>query len=385
MQRILYIGIALLSLTFPGWAQSGAWYRTQLLQQLGEANQLSLTSPKTDTAEIVGSCKGYPIVAEWQSGIVCHLGIQLFDYQVKEATEKRLCNFAERYLLEELVCESKEEMERKRFDEGVTIRGSLDSLIRGNELLFSINNPIVGKYELRWENDQGHEIYAITFPANWGLISGEHKIEQENGIKNDLMKYPINSKIPRQPKLSRMEKTTTKGVWVYKRGHYMIPEIVSSLYYREEPGEEESTFTLLHEPEHAAESLINLLSVAALAQNYTVEVTQQKYGFKQEIYSLNLGRMISFFLDQGCMPYIGIEESDEEQIVATLVMVNRDWGYNHILQITMQKAQIGKENGKIKATLNAYTPTHNLDTLYYDDQVKEKSTAPKIKVKVKKE
>lgn len=381
MQRILYIGIALLGLAFTAEAQSSAWYRTQLLQRLGEANHLTLTPPPADTSLVVGSCKGCPITAEWQSGFVSHLGIKLFDSKMKQAINKPLCDFAERYLLEELSAESPEEWERKRFDDRVTQSGSPYSIIGHQELIFGINTPESGKYELCWESGKGERLYTLTLPANWELISGEHKIEMENNLRQCLMKHPIDEELPRTPKASRLEKTTTKGIVVYKRGHYMIPQMTSALYYREESQGEEIGYALLEEPKYAAESLINLLSVPALAQNYTVQITQQKYGFTSESYTLNLGRLVSFCLDNGCHPYVGIEESNEHEIVAALLMVNPDWGYNHILKVTMKKSEIGRKDGALKATINAYTPTHNLETLYDDENIKKNSKAPKFTIK----
>lgn len=379
MRRILYIGIALLGLSLTAEAQSSAWYRTQLLRQLGEGNQLILNQPKRDTALIVGRCKGYPVVAEWQSGIVSHLGVKLFEPELKQLAGKELCDFVERYLLEELSTESPEELERKRFDNGVSQSGSLEAVIGKKELLFSINSPQTGQYELCWDTPEGGRLFTIMLPANWELISGQNKIEQENNLRNDLAKHPIDVKLPRVPKLSRLEKTTAKGIWILKRGHYMIPAMASALYYRE--ADSESGFELLIDREHTAESLINLLSVSALAKEYNVEITQQKYGFKKETYTINLGRLVSYCLDCGCEPYIGIEQSDEREVVATLLMVNRRWGYNHILQVFIQRNQIGKPGEVIKAKLNAFTPTHNLETLYYDEQVKKHSTAPKFTIK----
>ena len=125
--------------------------------------------------------------------------------------------------------------------------------------------------------------------------------------------------------------------------------------------------------------------MAALAKEYTAEVSQQKYGFQQEVYRVNLGKLINLFMSNGCEPYVGIEQSDEKQIVATLVMVNKEWGYNHILKVTADRNQIATEGGKLSITINAYTPTHNLARLYDDDNIKKNSKAPKFTIKAKTE
>lgn len=380
MLRIIYIGMLLLCLPFAGMAQQGAWYRTQLLGQLGEAAQLSLTPSAKDTTLMVGNYKGYPVVAEWQSGVVHHLGIRLFAPEIKAVTNKTLCDFAERYLLEELTCESPEDLERKRFDEGVRHTGNLQSIVNRNDLLFSINNPERGLYELVWDSTSGERLFTLTLPANWSLISGRHKIELEDGLKSEMNQFVPPSKEEAAPKASKMEKTTTKGIWVYKRGFYMIPQMASARYYREITDGEETQYELLIDKKFAAETLINLLSSATAGKSYAVEVTQQKYGFKQENYTVNLARMVGFFLSNGCRPYVGIEQSNEGRVVATLLMVNEDWGYNHILQVTLERNQIGLPNSRIKATLNAYTPTHNLETLYDDERQMKKKSTTKIKL-----
>lgn len=383
MLRIINIGMLLLCLPTMGWAQQSAWYSTRLLSELGEAAQLSLTPPAGDTTLMVGHHKGMPVVAEWRSGVVHHLGIRLFAPEIKAVTNKTLCDFAERYLLEELVCETPEELERKRFDDGVRHSGELQQIINRTDLLFSINSPEEGLYELVWDATSGERLFTLTLPTNWSLISGRHKIELEDGLRGEMNQFTLPTQEEAAPKASKLEKTTTKGIVVYKRGFYMIPQMVSARYYREVTGEEGTEYELLIDKKHTSETLINLLSTASAGKNYAVEITQQKYGFKQESYTVNLARMVGVFLQSGCRPYVGIEQSDERQVVATLLMVNKEWGYNHILQVTLERNQIGLPNGRMKATLNAYAPTHNLETLYDDERQQQKKSTTKIKLNTK--
>ncbi len=383
MLRYIYIGILTLCLPLAGWAQLGTWYSTRLLSQLGEAAQLSLTAPQVDTSYVVGYYKNYPIVAEWQSGIVTHLGIKLFEPELKQSTNKPLCDFVERYTLEELTCEDKDELKLKHFEDGVSKDGNLNAIFNRDGVLLRFNTPTTGHYELCWEDNEGNRLYGINLPANWSLISGEDKTELESNLHRRIREYTVTEKKPKAPKASRLEKTNTRDVYVYKRGHYIIPQMASALYFLKEGEEENPEYNLIINSKYAAESLNNILSSPAVAKSYTVEITQKMYGFRETVYTLNMGQLLGYCMNEGCRPYIGIEQIDEMQIVATLLLVNPEWGYNHIMQITMNRKQIGLPNGKMKATINAYTPTHNLEALYDDERQMRKPTGrtPQILIK----
>lgn len=375
-RRIVLLGMLLPGPIFTGRAQEGYLCRSARLAELADAVHPAVVFTECDTCYTAGSCRELPVTAEMRNGVITHLGIRLFDSAFKKAAGKELCDFAERYLLEQLVA-TEEERAILSAEDGVQIEGDLrQTVAAGGEARFAIDQTLGESYWLTWRlHDE--ELFSIRFPACWELVSGENKIELENGFKRKLIDFRDPTPLPAVDE-ARLEKTTTRDVLVFKRGFYMIPQMESALYYRMGSNGPE----LLRERGHAAETLVNLLSVPALGAGCTVELTQQLYGFRSETYDAPLDRLIGFCLASGCRPYVGIEESDEERIVATLLMVNAEWGYNHIFRIVLDREQLDRETPRLQAALNVYAPTHNLENLYDDERQTRPhgKEAPKIKI-----
>ena len=127
------------------------------------------------------------------------------------------------------------------------------------------------------------------------------------------------------------------------------------------------SLTLICDVSHPIESLRNLLSTSSIQNNYTITIKINKYGFKQEVLSIPLSQLIDFCLQEGCTPYIGIEKVEDETITAVLIMVQPNYGYNHIFKIEFNSETLKDKTGIIHGVVNVYTPTHNISNLYGED------------------
>lgn len=127
------------------------------------------------------------------------------------------------------------------------------------------------------------------------------------------------------------------------------------------------SLTLICDVSHPIESLRNLLSTSSIQNDYTITIKVNKYGFKQEVFSLPLSQLIDFCLQEGCTPYIGIEKVENETITAVLIMVQPNYGYNHIFKIEFNSETLKDKTGIIHGVVNVYTPTHNISNLYGED------------------
>lgn len=407
--RAIGIGCLLLGSTFTGRAQEGIPCGSSRLSEIAAVVRPEIRHLDCDTCYTAGPYKGYPIAVEQRRGQVTHLGIRLFDPEFKRLAGRELCDFAERYLLERIAFADDRERSWMYDIDSVTVRGSLRRVLDADRetVRFSLSDTENRGYALNWiRNDS--TLLAITLPAQWQLICGKNQIELERDFERDLTAFDIGTPdLPNIPR-ERMERTTTRNVLVCKRGHYMIPQMVSSLYFRIDeprlpdrigrsghPGvrllrnriavdtvSAEGTPRLLLESRHPAESAINLLSVPALGKGYTIEITQRLYGYAGKTFDVPLDRLIACCMAEGCRPYVGIERIDEHTVTALCILVNSRWGYNHILHVTLPIDGFDRRSGKLRAKINVYAPTHNLETLYDDDRQahEERSRAPKITI-----
>ena len=71
--------------------------------------------------------------------------------------------------------------------------------------------------------------------------------------------------------------------------------------------------------------------------------------------------------------YFAVENETIESIKAVILVENKNWGYNHLLSVTVPRDFISNPDVKLTATLNAFIPTHNVRNLYqeYTDKKKQ--------------
>lgn len=400
-RKAAIIGCLLLGSILSGRAQEGIPYDSAKLSELAQAVRPKITALGCDTCYTGEAYKGYPIAVEQRRGRVTHLGIRLFDPEFKRLAGRELCDFAERYLLERIAFGNDPEHSWIYDIDSVTVHGNCRNLLHADResVRFSIADTENRGYRLAWtQNDT--TLLTITLPAQWQLICGKNLIELEQEFERELKEF--DSEIPALPNISveRMEKTMNRNILVYKRGYYLIPQMVSSLYFwvdnrlfikrSKNPGVRfladmignAERPQLLSESSHPAESSINLLSVPALGKDYTVAITQRLLGYTDKFFDVPLDRLTAYCLDKGCRPYVGIKQIDEHTVTALCIMVNERWGYTHIFDMTLPVDGFDRRSGNLQAKMNLYAPTHNLKSLYDDEQQNRRgpSNAPKIKL-----
>ncbi len=194
-RRILLIGMLLPGPILAGRAQEGIPCRSARLAELAAAVHPAVAALDRDSCYTAGCYQGFPIVVEQRRGAVTHLGLRLFEPEFKRLAGKELCDFAERYLLEQL---SATETERllSLADDGVRITGDPRPVVEaGTEAQFSIDHTTGEGYRLAWRRE-GAELLAIELPAQWELISGENKIELEQNFKRRLADFRDPTPLP---------------------------------------------------------------------------------------------------------------------------------------------------------------------------------------------
>lgn len=361
---------------------------------------------------MVGTYRGYPLVAGFSGGEVVHLGVNLFGAEYKAASNTLLCDFAERYLLELLAEEDEQTRMRRMYDDGVALTGDLRRIpqLEREPLRFGITFVAGRIYRLEWHDGQTL-VFSLSVPAQYELIRGLNKIELEGSFSRDVLRFRMPEDVPAPgadvtpdvtpdvtsdttpdvmpdvpfdvtpdttPDAGPAEQPVRldEDLYVLRKGYYLLEQMTCEAYYTRS-GER---FEPVCDSLHPVESLHNLLSVGGMKSGYTLDVTLRKYGFRTEEFSCPLGRMVDFCLAQGCTPYVGIESEQQGTITAVLIMVNAEYGYNHVFKIVFDTHLLARREGRIAVTLNAYTPTHNLENLYDEERQTRHRGAPKIKL-----
>lgn len=353
-------------------------YTTENLERLGRTVAPTIPSGRMSGTVSAGSYRGNPLTARLVDGAVDHLGIELFDNSIKSGKEGHIYEFVERYVLELLATPSYRREERMLQDD-VLISGDLACIatLPSSTRRFTSSVTSSERYSFLWEDAAGRIIFSLSAPAQAELIFGRNKIELEDSFRQKALShaeggYGVDAAPHGQPvRLSRK-------VYIDHRGSYMSDVMKSALYY----GKISGGWRLIFDEDLPLETVTNLLMAPAefADKDYRLDVTLQKYGFEKERFYISLAKLMDFCMCEGCVPYVGIESFEQGQIRASVIMVNRELGYNHVLDFKFDQALLESRTGIIPVSLRAYTTTGNLSDLYNDDNT-DKETRIKLQIR----
>lgn len=300
------------------------------------------------------SCQGrtLPVVVEYDAGTVTHIGLDIFGDSFK--VENRLvCDFVERYLLESLLENRPVPGEYDSpFGKVVTMGDLFSVLETGKDArTFSISMDGDGAGCVVLTPDSGLPPFSVIFPTDIRLLTGEKKDELEKGFLQALTAggKVVKREIPGN--LKRVE----RELYVSENGFYEIEASQNSAFFRRKG----LSFQPLCESSRPVESVMTLLTGHIRKKDYSVRATFHQYGFVRTELSVSLERLIGRCLDEGCVPYVGIESNDGESVVATLFMVNAPLGYAHTFHFTVNTALLDSTAGVLQARAYLYTPLNH--------------------------
>jgi len=288
-------------------------------------------------------------------GTIDHVGRALFSPEAKAEGDLLVMHFLERYLLQLAHPKSETTAAYMLRDDNVRFeRGSLQTArtIAPTDA-FSLRNDN-GRCTASWGNHT-----AISFPAEYQLLSGEDKEEAELLIESDIR--GASAEAAADTLDAEMLQLAVEPYYKLSGGTYFTEQLSASLYYEKMT---DGDFRLVADATHPAESAANMMLSAATEGDYRLSVQQNIYGFQTKQFSVPLRQWVNFCRQSGCDLYFGVEEMKGDQLKATVIAVCPTAGYNHLLTFTLPIQTIDQRQGDISATLYAYVPTHNLKNLF---------------------
>ena len=364
------------------YAQEETIYRTKQLEEIGqmlETRGISAMKPGIYDADAICPGKRVRVEAGF-GGLISSIGLELFDTRVVAEYLRPVYDFVERYLLRLLLIDKPDEILRLLNDDkvGLVLNGvpfekspvALVSFVAaiqpGTDFVFVADTTA---YKVGW--DTGTGTLQMTFPKQYGLIAGKDKIEMEDDFQKELFLYMPETPAVEQVPLSVL--TAVPGCGYYRRRgeHYIIPALCSDRYYRVAP---DSVVTLLFDKDCPEASLANLfLEGERIGQEVFMEVEHRRYGKRRDHLELPVNSWVAFCKGEKCVPYFGVEEIARGKVTGTVIMVNSDLGYHHVLYYECDRQKFLKGDYSLKGWLYTYVPTHNVLDLFeeYKSKVKK--------------
>ena len=327
-----------------------------------------------DTSEIIIEriCpKRHIIIERGADGVINHIGFKLFDRAIMDHHSTPLYYFLERYFLSLILLEddvdiyTRLKMDRVKITSEiypeVPLKKGLQKIISDNTAHSSIHITNNGKeYTIScFNNDKLY--FQITFPVRYELISGYTKIEAERRFYPLLLSFMGSDKRDETINLSEYDLEAYKdSILCTPQDTYILIDMISTSYYKKVNDQ----YTAIFDARYMAEGLYNLFN-ATHNQNITVEVTQSLYGENNKLnYEVPLNELTHYLRSQDCQLYTGLKKSSENEINMTVMAVNHELGYQHLLICSTDKRILSNpESHNVKVKIYCHIPTHNITSL----------------------
>lgn len=340
--------------------------RTIQLSEIAELLKEHGCSMEVGVHSFEGLKYGYEVRQNGDS-VITHIGTPLFSRIMESQQPSNIYNFAERYILFQHLLPLQERINRLR-DDKVFIDENLAASVDTTNCTIEIYNES-GRGEILWILPDSSS-YGFHYPIQFQLLNGMNKIEAEQVFIEDLERYS-NTEI--NISAAPMDSTEVLplydfDIFVKEGGSYIIAEMKGDTYYVRDSLDK---MIPLHSNSYPNETLSNLSN--CLIEGHTkLHIKQRLYGFKKCYYTLEFQTLASFLINQGCKPYIGIEDAPADILRATVIYVNKDMGYDHMLFIETSPETLLDPNGVIEAELSTYIPNNNIKSLFQPNEIIQK-------------
>lgn len=220
-------------------------------------------------------------------------------------------------------------------------------------------------YEVVWLDKAEKEILHMVFPISFELILGTPKNKIETTLRQQLQAMPKTFTPEKQENLAVTEEEN--GIYIPKDNKYSeIKELNTKTYYLKT---KTGKLTPIFDSKQLHFSTVNLFQgIIDQCNEYKLNIFQNLYDFQHEEYTITLGQWLNYCKDIHATIYMGLEEEREDGVKILLLVHSHDLGFHHMMSLIMPWKFVDKPNTVLKAKLNAYIPSHNIMTLYEENQ-----------------
>lgn len=324
-------------------------------------------------------CKSHKIKVDYCNNYISYMGIIIFPEDIDGGAPKSVYSFIQRYLLNLLILDKKDDVinELKHDNIKLLVNGtefkemnlSIDKIISmiKKDSPFNIKSDL-HRYNFSWILDQGKSSIEFVFPKQYDLISGKDKKEMGETFKNELEIFEYNTKL-KDIDIRDYQKTDHTRIMANYGGFYMINQMRNIVYIDQYNG----NIKYLYNIKYPVESLNNLFNISHyMDYDFYLDINMRYYGSKKN-FTYPLSKLTSFMETEQCIAYVGIEDFNDEKIKGTVLYVNEDLKYNHMLFFEFPIKAFSDNLIPIKVDMNTFIPTNNVENLFNDNQFIEKN------------
>lgn len=309
-----------------------------------------------------------PIVARIDNkGVVEHLGVPLFTEDLRQLQPSPIYDYLEFTVMDRLYKVSDNTLTHQdlKFEKGNLAQ--LSKVI-DNADVCTIENLADKYYRVKWMKGNTPFV-VVSFPINYELLANSNRKEMELNFIRDIRNFTDTTPVAQNDLSSKMVATIDPDLFVVPGDHYIIPQINNNRYLavnsKESDGNNEHHLGFLFDRHQPQESLANLMVERDMPiDSAMVELEFVLGNYKRDTVSVTLHNWMAFCIKQGCKPYFGFEDNKEGTLTGTLIMRNKQSGYDHIVAVRAEESELFAEHPLVHAKVHLFTPSSNVRNLF---------------------
>lgn len=356
--------LSFLAIIFVGLSTAGAQRNAFISKTLESiAKEINYLPVDTLPAGIhdTGKSVGLPIYAKYNDRhVVTNLGFKLFTPELRMAYASDVYDFLERYFLELLTWNGKNDVKRKMLDDKVYFTtGNISDIKRINDSTHVAISRTEDKfYEVTWSNNDT-PFLSLAFPLQYELLLGMPQVEIEQMMFELISSAVYNDSTdcgkPQEYSLVKDSIYRSEPVKIYE-----LESVNNATYYSRR---DSATYELLLDTLHKDLSAMNLFHKLT-KYDIPMKVEQSVYGFNKLEYTVTLQQWMRYVLASKADIYTAVEEEYEDGYRLLVIARNMDMGYNHLLSVLVPRDFLTRKSAMLRVKLNAFIPTHNVKNLF---------------------
>ena len=300
-------------------------------------------------------------------GVVEHIGVPLFAEEIRQLQPSPIHDYLEYTVLDRLFKVSDNTLTHQdlKFE-----KGNLAMLANVMEHAdgCTIENLQEKYYRVKWTSNN-NPVVVVSFPVDYELLANSNRKEMELNFIRDIRNYTDTAPVTPKDYSAQMAPTDNPNIFVVPGDAYIIDAINSNRYLALSTlkGKKGKTreLKLLFDRRSPQESLANtMVEVDMPLEGAKVALEFVLGNYKRDTATVALRDWTSFCLKQGCKPYFGFEENDKGTLTGTLIMSNKQSGYDHIVAVSATEDELFAEQPLIHAKVYLFTPSTNVRNLF---------------------
>ena len=298
---------------------------------------------------------GYHLRLIMHDSEIEHIGLNLFNDDLKASIDKEMLDFVEATLLAKIL-----DVELTTNSEFIFYNGGIENLQKvSTETPCKINNLNSRFLSFEWELNSAKTL-RLDVPVSYQSFYEGNRSEIEDKLISKIKSSKL-VRVPNEERSKTQRQPYGEDLYLLPGTTYLNPEINRNIYILSD-----SIIQPVWSIDYPAESISNLFLYPSNKyglKDLEITVLKHEYGEK-ESFNTDIEKLLAVCEKDGCIPYWGLESYDGNTLLGSLFLYNWKHGYDHVLKIECCPTEIIKGTGTIKARASLFIPTNNIQTLF---------------------